>query len=76
MIILTFYVSHMANFTHLVPIISSPDITVSESVGNADVCVMVTNDFEMSFEISYSTVDGTAECKTYSACVYNLMHPL
>ena len=54
----------MANFTHLVPIISSPDITVSESVGNADVCVMVTNDFEMSFEISYSTVDGTAECKT------------
>ena len=61
---INFYVSHMANFTHLVPIISSPDVTVSESVGNADVCVMVTNDFEMSFVISYSTVDGTAECKT------------
>ena len=59
----------MANFTHLVPIVSSPDITVSESVGNADVCVMVTTDFEMSFVISYSTSDGTAQCKTYSACV-------
>ena len=37
---------------------------MSEMDGEAEVCVMLTNNIEMSFEISYSTSDGTAQCKS------------
>ena len=43
-----------------VPTTSSPDVTVPESVGAAEVCVTVTSPLEEDITLGYITVDGTA----------------
>ena len=39
---------------------SSPDVTVPESVGDAEVCVTLTNPVEEDIIIGYITLDGSA----------------
>ena len=46
---------------YVVPVISSTDKSVPESIGTTDVCVTLLNEVEMDFQVSYSTTDGSAQ---------------
>ena len=45
------------------PIIVTPDETVSEGDGPVDVCVELANSVESSFNIPFTITDGSAEGK-------------
>ena len=48
-----------------VPKTTSPDITVPETIGNAEVCVTLTTSVKEAITIGYITLDGSAtgKCK-------------